>query len=189
MRIRKAIANDVAGIRRLLDEQNTFNTELQPTVFRRSSVPSLRVESIFDDEASQMWVAECQGRLVGFIEFPIRETKNLPVLVPRTYVYIQELIVSEAWQSRGVGTELMEAARSWTRDHGIRSLRTSVVPHNESALAFYRRQGFDDLYGNHRSLPIRHPCRGMSDAGHPRPRTDEALLSSTVSQAKKLPCV
>jgi RimJ/RimL family protein N-acetyltransferase len=50
--------------------------------------------------------------------------------------------VAKEWRGRGVGSALMEAAIDWSRAQGLHKLALSVFPHNEAAIALYRKFGF-----------------------------------------------
>jgi ribosomal protein S18 acetylase RimI-like enzyme len=52
------------------------------------------------------------------------------------------MIVAREWRGRGVGSALMEAAIAWAREHGLHKLSLSVFPHNDAAIALYRKFGF-----------------------------------------------
>ena len=53
-----------------------------------------------------------------------------------------KMAVAAEWRGRGVGASLMEAAIKWARESGLHKLSLSVWPHNEAALALYRKFGF-----------------------------------------------
>jgi RimJ/RimL family protein N-acetyltransferase len=42
----------------------------------------------------------------------------------------------------GVGSALVAAAIQWAREHGLHKLSLSVFPHNQAAIALYRKFGF-----------------------------------------------
>jgi RimJ/RimL family protein N-acetyltransferase len=52
------------------------------------------------------------------------------------------MMVAAAWRGRGVGTALVAAAIEWARGRGLHKLTLSVFPHNEAAIALYRKFGF-----------------------------------------------
>ncbi len=143
--IRIADERDIAGIRRLLDEQNAFHVDQLPGFFQASPTAESRVRSVLESPDADYIVAEEDDEIVGLVELHVRETKDLPFLVRKTYAYIQELIVAAGHRGRGIGTRLMDATRAWAREHGAESLRTSVVPTNDRARAFYAKHGFADI--------------------------------------------
>jgi RimJ/RimL family protein N-acetyltransferase len=52
------------------------------------------------------------------------------------------MMVAADWRGRGVGTALVAAAIEWARARGLHKLTLSVFPHNDAAIALYRRFGF-----------------------------------------------
>jgi ribosomal protein S18 acetylase RimI-like enzyme len=54
------------------------------------------------------------------------------------------MAVVREWRGRGVGSALLEAAIDWSRERGLHKLSLSVFPHNEGAIALYRKYGFDE---------------------------------------------
>ena len=52
------------------------------------------------------------------------------------------MLVAAEWRGRGVGTALVAAAIEWARARGLHKLTLDVFPHNEAAIALYRKFGF-----------------------------------------------
>ena len=54
------------------------------------------------------------------------------------------MLVAREWRGRGVGTALVAAAIDWSRERGLHKLCLSVFPHNEAAIALYRKFSFEE---------------------------------------------
>ena len=78
------------------------------------------------------FVAVAGGELVG----------SLHVDVSRFGFGELGMAVAREWRGRGVGSALLEAAIGWAREQGLHKLSLSVFPHNEAAIALYRKFGF-----------------------------------------------
>ena len=52
------------------------------------------------------------------------------------------MMVAADRRGRGVGTALVAAAVEWARARGLHKLTLSVFPHNDAAIALYRKFGF-----------------------------------------------
>jgi RimJ/RimL family protein N-acetyltransferase len=52
------------------------------------------------------------------------------------------MMVAAGWRGRGAGSALVAAAVEWARAHGLHKLALSVFPHNDAAIALYRKFGF-----------------------------------------------
>lgn len=145
MNIRRAQETDIGAIRQLLDAQNRLHTQLLPGFFQESPTTEERVRNVLENPQATFLVAEDAGEILGLIELHLTRTKDLPILAEKHYVHIGELIVAEASRRKGIGSRLIDEARSWAGELGARALRTSVVPANDAARAFYAKHGFDDI--------------------------------------------
>lgn len=79
-----------------------------------------------------MFVADAAGGLVGQIGLMLR---------PYGVVDLG-MLVSPHWRGRGVGSALLGAGIDWARDAGAHKMALQVWPHNEAAIALYRKFGF-----------------------------------------------
>jgi ribosomal protein S18 acetylase RimI-like enzyme len=52
------------------------------------------------------------------------------------------MTVARDRRGQGVGSALMAAAVEWSRERGLHKLSLSVFPHNDAAIALYRKFGF-----------------------------------------------
>ena len=52
------------------------------------------------------------------------------------------MAVARPWRGRGVGSELLVAGIDKAREEGLHKLSLEVFPHNEAAIALYRKFGF-----------------------------------------------
>jgi ribosomal protein S18 acetylase RimI-like enzyme len=50
--------------------------------------------------------------------------------------------VAQPWRGRGVGSALLAAAIEKAREEGLHKLSLEVFPHNDAAIALYRKFGF-----------------------------------------------
>jgi ribosomal protein S18 acetylase RimI-like enzyme len=54
------------------------------------------------------------------------------------------MAVLRDWRGRGAGSALLAEAIAWSRDRGLHKLTLGVFPHNDAAIALYRKFGFVD---------------------------------------------
>jgi L-phenylalanine/L-methionine N-acetyltransferase len=52
------------------------------------------------------------------------------------------MAVAPDWRGKGVGSALLAEAIRWAKEMRVEKLALSVYPHNEAALALYRKFGF-----------------------------------------------
>jgi len=78
-----------------------------------------------DNDHAQVFVAEHEGRLVGFAEVSVRGhaegCRTSPV------GYLEGWYVESANRSSGVGGTLVKAAEDWARSHGCREMASDCV--------------------------------------------------------------
>lgn len=64
-------------------------------------------------------------------------------LAPYGVAYLG-MLVDREWRRRGVGTALVRAAVDAARDRGCHKVSLQVWPHNQAAVALYRKLGFHE---------------------------------------------
>lgn len=148
MFIRNANLNDMEGIKKLLDKLNQVSVELLPNFFTLARTTNEQFEELMSDKNCELIIAEIDKRVIGLIEIHLNETKNIPVLIKKQYIYIQNLIVEESFKRKGVGKALIDAAKNWGIDRGIKYYRLSVIPNNDLAISFYTKEGFEPIMYN-----------------------------------------
>ncbi len=65
-----------------------------------------------------------------------------PPLAPRRYAMVQELVVAQARQRRGIATRLISEAHRWARDRGLTEIELNVYEFNQAALRLYSKLGY-----------------------------------------------
>ncbi len=118
----------VAAERRFIQtERVTRSARSYRREFRRS----------WDDRAAHVVAVE-EERVVGSLS--IRRDDQ-----PATrHVATLGMFVVASHRGRRIGTGLMDRAMDWARAHGIERIELTVYPHNEAAIALYRRFGFHE---------------------------------------------
>jgi len=74
------------------------------------------------------------GQVIGFALYYIRYStwKGLRM-------YLEDLLVTESWRCKGVGTALMDALIGAAKAEGLGGISWQVLEWNESAIKFYKR--------------------------------------------------
>lgn len=88
-----------------------------------------------------LWVAETDGRVVGALAVG----PALPFIpaVTEPELYVRLLVTDRAATGSGIGTELLEHARSLARELGARLLRVDCFAGGDGALVrYYEKEGF-----------------------------------------------
>jgi GNAT superfamily N-acetyltransferase len=97
-----------------------------------------RVTTLSGDGASQIFVAEIAGEVVGFVQGLERR-----LLVSEPFVELGGLVVAAAARRRGVATALLDAVETWAAERGVVQLRVRSRRERRVSHLFYGRRGYD----------------------------------------------
>jgi ribosomal protein S18 acetylase RimI-like enzyme len=89
-----------------------------------------------------IYVAEFDQRVVGMISLYCEKSNN-PLSQVDDFLYISEVIVSEAYRRRNIATHLIKRAEDYARQMGMQYVRLHVLAQNEAALGAYRKAGYE----------------------------------------------
>jgi ribosomal protein S18 acetylase RimI-like enzyme len=143
--IRTATLADYDAVCEVIAEADALHREALPRVFREPDGPARTEQFIAEAiaaEDSALWVAVHQGRIIGLLHAKMRETADVPILVPRRYIVIDNLVVRREFRRRGVARGLMEMAHHWAREKGLAQIDLNVWEFNKEAIAFYESLGY-----------------------------------------------
>ena len=100
------------------------------------------VMKIHEEDENQFFVAEFDGRLVGYILF--LKQSEFPLTTSASWASINELYVDPSFRRKGIGIKLMEQALKYLKTKGITHVRINVNAGNQAAINLYRKFGFKD---------------------------------------------
>ena len=133
--IRKGKKSDLPVLKRLLVE---LINAMDDTACIDMRVAPKHWEQLFRDARSHFLVATAGGTPVGLIHLTIRQT----VLHRSPSGMIDELIVTNEYQGKGIGKQLVLAAIDRCRQLGCCEVEVSTEQTNLKARRFYRKCGF-----------------------------------------------
>jgi aminoglycoside 6'-N-acetyltransferase I len=94
-------------------------------------------------EAPVIFVAEAEGRLVGFLELDHR--KYAPGCDSSPVPFIEGWYVEPAAQGRGIGRALVEAAEARARAEGHDEIASDAEMENADGIAAHRALGYEEV--------------------------------------------
>ena len=93
------------------------------------------LERFFTGGEDWICLAETAAGVVGYLSIEVhREAK--------TFLYLDDLCVTEAWRNRGIGSALLAAAEAYAREKGVDTICLHVNRANEKARRLYERRGY-----------------------------------------------
>lgn len=133
IQLRTAEASDVEVIAHLIGLLATYQGE--------EGADELTVEQLTKDgfgaePAFEVLLAEVGEEVVGMAFYYEKYSTWKGRML-----YLEDLIVIDAYRSKGVGGVLMDALDSKAKERGCYALGWQVIDHNERAISFYRSRG------------------------------------------------
>lgn len=142
---RPARRDDYETLCALFDELDAFHRQARPDFFHPFDGPARpreQVERWCDGPDTAVLVAEADGEIVGLAVLLTRTPSAFAGAVPRHVIELDNLVVRDDWRSLGVGHQLLEAVRRWSREQGAIHVEVGVHSFNRDARRFYERFGF-----------------------------------------------
>lgn len=143
--IRQGTVEDYPQAHEVIAATFVFHQRAAPEQFRETDSPPpthVWIEELLRDGHGAWLLAEAEEQIVGFLSVRLRQAVHEPFLVPEVRAVVDNLGILPAWQRRGIGRQLMDAAEQWAREHGARRLILSVWEFNAGALEFYEALGY-----------------------------------------------
>jgi RimJ/RimL family protein N-acetyltransferase len=140
MLIRSIVPSDAEQFLHLclqLDEETQFMLLEAGERVTTAMQQQAQIERILSQENQHIFVAEDDGRLVGYLgAFGEHFKRN------KHCVYIVVGIL-QAFSGRSLGTRLFSQMELWARQRHLHRLELTVMTHNAAAVALYKKQGFE----------------------------------------------
>ena len=149
--IRSAQPQDVAALAQLAIDFHEFHVSGMPSrlisIQNDIDKPALqkRLVDIMHQSDAALFVAEENGRLLGFIELYLREDEPNPARAAYRYVHVQSLMVQQSTRNSGIGTQLMKTAHNWAKTHQADEVRLDVWEFADGPLPFYEKLGYQTI--------------------------------------------
>jgi GNAT superfamily N-acetyltransferase len=132
--LRPAQAQDVPAIVGLITELADFE---HLTHLVKVTPETLHPHLFGDKPAAESWVAEVEGRVVGFALF----FTNFSTFLGKPGMYLEDLYIQPAFRSMGIGKALLTRLAALAVERGYGRFEWCVLDWNEPAIRFYDKMG------------------------------------------------
>ena len=160
MLIRRATANDIPALARLLRQVFDVHHQGRPDLFRAGDGPDGKGNRKYDDEELASLLTDADRPVFVAVAEPDERRDGMPadgvlgymfgifqrhehdrVLAPVTTLYIDDLCVYESARGLGVGSRLYRHTLDFAREAGCHNVTLNVWSCNPGAMRFYERMG------------------------------------------------
>ena len=133
--VRTAKAEDLPSLSALFDSYRQFYGQpADPEACLR-----FMQQRMEQGDARQLVAQDPEGSLLGFVQlYPLWSSVRMKPLW-----LLNDLYVAESSRSKGVGSALLEAAKTMALQTGACGLSLETSPDNRKAKSLYERSGFD----------------------------------------------
>ena len=139
--IRKAQKRDYPAVAEIIRQVQALHVGWRPDLYKPSDCPMTEERYAETLQKNLVFVAEHDGRAVGFMEAMLRHVEN-PIQVTRNTLYIDTMAVEEHFRGQGIGHLFFEQARKLREEMGLDGIELQVNSRNAAALEMYRKCGF-----------------------------------------------
>ncbi|KKS87065.1 MAG: hypothetical protein UV63_C0061G0017 [Microgenomates group bacterium GW2011_GWC1_43_11] len=142
--IRPARIDEIGELQRLNQEAFVDNVKYDPDLvmdWAMSDKGREHFTKIFGSPDSQCFVADDTGVLVGYI---VLSERFIDYRKSRC-VEINDVGVTPAYQSKGIGSLLIQKAVEWAKEKGYQKMYVSCYFKNTRAISFYRKNGMAEI--------------------------------------------
>lgn len=142
MTIRYAQEQDIPVMIDLLQQVGEVHHQIRPDLFRSGAqkYDGQALKALLKDKDRPIFIAELDGKAVGYCFCILQVTENNPVLRDRKVLYIDDLCVDEHIRGQGVATRLYEHTLDYARSLGCDAVTLNVW-YGNSAQKFYEKCG------------------------------------------------
>ncbi|WP_125707334.1 GNAT family N-acetyltransferase [Lacticaseibacillus porcinae] len=143
MDIRIATSKDAPAVARQYLHLTAEMSQLAPQTIQPAPIDqSGYFTDYIEDANADVFLAEADGELLGFLLVVMAETQADPEVVFHRFGFVIDLYVAPTARQQGIGRALLAKATDWTRDHDGEFIQLNVLGEDTGARKFYQRLGF-----------------------------------------------
>ena len=151
MKIRQAISTDGLVLSKLSMDVQRIHAENHPDIFKMPQTDEYAVdffESMLSDPLVRIFIAEEDGRELGYILCKLIERAENPFTLAMRYLLVDQISVRPEAQGRGAGKALIGQAEVLAKEWNVFRIQLDSWGFNAKAHAFFEKMGFEKF--NHR---------------------------------------
>jgi GNAT superfamily N-acetyltransferase len=143
--IRYAEKEELESVNKIRKQVNEVHVIGRSDVFREDGWQFIEpfIYKRFDEDNSNVIVADIDGEIVGFAVIQYIEKTESPFGKERKYLHIEEFGVDEKHRRKGIATAIINFVKEDAKKHGFIRIELDMWEFNDGAMAFYESAGFN----------------------------------------------
>ena len=142
--IREMNLNDYEDVRILVRQIHELHLSNRPDIYNDGeSFPKEYFEKVLSDANNLNYVYVENKKIVGVLNATLQHTNPLPIIKPRTYYFIENLVVDKNHRRKGIAKKLFNYLTLKAKENNIDSIELNVWSFNTEAIKFYESMGMN----------------------------------------------
>ena len=142
--IREMNLNDYEDVRILVKQIHELHLSNRPDIYNDGeSFPKEYFEKVLSDANNLNYVYVKSKKIVGVLNATLQHTNPLPIIKPRTYYFIENIVVDKNHRRKGIAKKLFSYLTLKAKENNIDSIELNVWSFNTEAIKFYESMGMN----------------------------------------------
>jgi len=145
LKIREANMKDYIELNALVAEVHKLHVKNRPDVYVDVDIPLGEdyLQKLLNASDTKLFVVENMSNkeLLAYSIVRIMANRNIQILIPMTFAYIEDFCVKASEKKKGIGKLLFEYVKDYAKSQGALSLQLTVWEFNNNAIKFYEAMG------------------------------------------------
>lgn len=142
--IREMNLNDYEDVKILVRQIHELHLSNRPDIYNDGeSFPKECFEKVLSDVNNLNYVYVENKKIVGVLNATLQYTNPLPIIKPRTYYFIENLVVDKNHRRKGIAKKLFNYLTLKAKENNIDSIELNVWSFNTEAIKFYESMGMN----------------------------------------------
>ena len=142
--IREMNLNDYEDVRILVKQIHELHLSNRPDIYNdEESFPKEYFEKVLSDANNLNYIYVENKKIVGILIATLQHTNPLPIIKPRAFYFIENIVVDKNYRRKGIAKKLFEYLSLKAKENNIDSIELNVWSFNSDAIKFYESMGMN----------------------------------------------
>lgn len=142
--IREMNLNDYEDVKILVRQIHELHLSNRSDIYNDGEAfPKEYFEKVLNDANNLNYVYIENKKIVGVLNASLQYTNSLPIIKPRTYYFIENIVVDKNHRRKGIAKKLFHYLTLKAKENNIDSIELNVWAFNKDAIKFYESMGMN----------------------------------------------